>query len=583
MLFRGAIGMLGPPMRPPRFAVLAALTVLACGPSAPTKTPVAPPRDFGQFVEDYFAAKYAYKPTSGTSVGFHQYDAKLEDWSRTRIEQRIAELGRPKSDLATVDRSKLSFDDAIDATALENAIEGELLDLSVIREWSRNPMGYAGLPGRAINGLMKRDFAPAKDRLVPIVQRLRQIPSLYAAGKANLDNPPKEMTDLAIRMAKGSIGFFEKTVPNWAKSAGAGPEFEDANEKAIAATKDFVAFLEKDLLPRSKGKYALGEELFRKKLRYEEMIDLPLSDLLARGEAQLAKDYAAFVATAQKIDPKKTPAEVMKALSDDHPSENDLVNNVASSLEDARKYVVEKDLATLPSDVRPKVEETPPFARAGTFASMDTPGAFETNATEAFYYVTPVEKDWDDKHKEEHLRLFNPPIVAMINVHEAFPGHYLQFLWGKQLPTKTRKLVYAGSNAEGWAHYSEQMMVDQGFGGGSPKVRLAQLQEALLRDCRYVVGVKLHTQGMSVEDGAKIFEEKGFQEKANAYEEARRGAWNPTYLVYTYGKLDIQALAAEYMKTKGATLKQFHDAFVSQGALPIPLVRKILFRAGKKS
>jgi len=214
---------------------------------------------------------------------------------------------------------------------------------------------------------------------------------------------------------------------------------------------------------------------------------------------------------------------------------------------------------------------------------MDTPGPFETRATEAFYYVTPVEKEWTHEHKEEHLRLFHPPLVAMINVHEAFPGHYLQFLWGKQLPTKTRKLVYAGSNAEGWAHYAEQMMVDQGFGGGGARIRLAQLQEALLRDCRYVVAVKLHTQGMSVEDGAKIFEDKGFQEKANAYEEARRGAWNPTYLVYTFGKLEIQSLAAEYMKAKGASLKQFHDAFVSQGALPIPLVRKILFRAGKKS
>jgi len=207
---------------------------------------------------------------------------------------------------------------------------------------------------------------------------------------------------------------------------------------------------------------------------------------------------------------------------------------------------------------------------------MDTPGAFETRATEAFYYVEPVEPDWDAKHKEEHLRLFNAPVVGMINVHEAFPGHYVQFVYSPRFPTKTRKLLSAGTNAEGWAHYAEQMMVDHGFGGGNPKVRLAQLSEALLRDCRYVVGIKLHTQGMTVEDGAKIFHDQCFQEPAVAYNEARRGTFNPTYLYYTLGKLEIQELAAEYMRKKNATLKQFHDAFITQGSLPIPLVRRIL-------
>jgi uncharacterized protein (DUF885 family) len=210
---------------------------------------------------------------------------------------------------------------------------------------------------------------------------------------------------------------------------------------------------------------------------------------------------------------------------------------------------------------------------------MDTPGAFETRATEAFYYVTPVEPEWDAKHKEEHLRLYNPYVVAIIDVHEVWPGHYLQFLYAPKFPTKTRKLVFCGTNAEGWAHYAEQMMVDQGFGGGDPKYRLAQLQEALLRDCRYVVGIKLHTQGMTVRDGARVFVERGFQEPSNAYEEARRGAYNPTYLYYTLGKLMIGELANEYRAKTGASLKGFHDAFVAQGGLPIPLVRRTLFRA----
>jgi uncharacterized protein (DUF885 family) len=166
----------------------------------------------------------------------------------------------------------------------------------------------------------------------------------------------------------------------------------------------------------------------------------------------------------------------------------------------------------------------------------------------------------------------------MINVHEAYPGHYLEFLYAPQFPTKTRKLTHSSSNSEGWAHYCEQMTVEQGFGGNDLRMQLAQLSEALVRDCRYVVGVQLHTGGWTVEQGVELFREQCFMEPANALEETKRGTYNPTYLYYTLGKLEIQDLARDYMAQKHATLKQFHDAFVAQGALPVPLVRKILLR-----
>jgi len=564
-------------------AVLCSLA-FAGAPAQPASTaPPASSESFSKFVDDYFDARFAYLPSQGTDAGFHQYDTKLEDRSRRRIESRIVELRTFLARLQTMDRSKLSFDDAIDAEALEGQIRGNLLDLDTIRNWERNPMGYAGLPGNAADGLIKRNFAPPAQRLRSLVARLKLMPPVYEAAKANLVNPPKEFTDLAIRMSKGSVGYFSGTVAGWAKGAAGADaalkkDFDEANGRVVAATRDFSTWLEKDLLPRSKGSYAIGAENFLAKMKYDEGVDIPLAGLLAKGEAQLAKDYAAFVDTAKKIDPSKTPAEVMKSLSDAHPTPETLIPTVARSVEDARRYLVEKDLVTIPSEVRPRVTETPPFARSGSFASMDTPGAYETKATEAFYYVTPVEADWDAKHKEEHLRLYNPYVVSIIDVHEVWPGHYLQFLYAPRFPTKTRKLVFCGTNAEGWAHYSEQMMVDEGFGGGDPKYRLAQRQEALLRDCRYVVGIRLHTQGISVEDGAKVFLEKGFQEPANAYEEARRGAYNPTYLYYTLGKLQIQELRDEYRAKKGASLKQFHDAFVAQGGLPIALVRRILFR-----
>ena len=208
-------------------------------------------------------------------------------------------------------------------------------------------------------------------------------------------------------------------------------------------------------------------------------------------------------------------------LSDDHPTDADLIPSARRTIEKIRKFLVDKKIVTIPSEVRPTLSETQAYALDGGFASMDTPGAYETKATEAFYYITPTEKDWTAKQKEEHLRLFNGPVMQIVTIHEAFPGHYIQFLYAKDYPTKTRKLTYCGSNVEGWAHYCEQMTVEEGCGDNDPKIQLAQLSEALLRECRFVVGIKLHTQRMTVEEGAKVFEKEGYQWKAStAYEES---------------------------------------------------------------
>jgi uncharacterized protein (DUF885 family) len=562
----------------------AAFSLLALILSSPHVAADSP--KFAQFVDAYFDARFQSHPSEATGAGFHHLDGALESLDANHIRERAGTLRHQLAQLAEIEKSDaLTFDESIDATMIRLQIQSELQDLTELRTWESNPMVYAGLPGGAIDLLIKRDFAPAKDRLKNVVARERQIPIVFAAAKANLKNPPKEFTDLAIRMTRGSIGFFEGSVNQWAETAAGDDkvllaEFKSANSTVVAELKSLAEWLENDLKPRSNGNYAIGATAFINKLKHDEMIESSLSEILKRGEANLERDHNAFIETAKKIDPSKPAAEVMKRLSDDHPTADDLIPSVQRSVEAARQYLIEKDLVTIPSEVRPRIEETPPYARNGGFASMDTPGPYESKATEAFYYVTPVETDWDANHVDEHLRLFNSPVVAMINVHEAYPGHYLQFLYAPRYPTKTRKLLFCGTNAEGWAHYTEQMMVDQGFGGGDPKIRLAQLQEALLRDCRYVAGIKLHTEGWTVERAAKeLFEKKGFQEPANAFEEARRGSYNPTYLYYTYGKLDIQQLRDDYLaRHPKATLKDFHDAFVAQGALPIPLVRRILLR-----
>jgi Bacterial protein of unknown function (DUF885) len=572
------------------FGLVTTVMLVACSAKREENRALVASSVFSSFVDAYFDAYFSTYPSKGTAAGFHQYDDKLEDMSSAAIEQRITVLKELQQRLSDLRSRSMSSGDTIDAEILEHQIRAELLELEVVQGWKRNPMLYIYLPGNAIHGLIKRDFAPPAERLKSVIARLEAIPTMLRALRENVSNPPKEFTDIAIRIASGSIGFFKGMIASWGIDAAAGDAnllqtLDKANQAVVAEMEASLAWVKKDLLPSSKGSYAIGTETFQRKLLYEDMVDLPLEKVLAIGQANLEKDYQAFVETARKIDATKTPAEVMKLISNDHPDAVDLIPSVKRTVEATRQFLIDKRIITIPSEVRPTILETPPYARVGSFASMDTPGAYETKATEAFYYVTPVEQEWSAKHKEEHLRAFNRAVMDIINIHEAYPGHYVQFLYSKQFPTKTRKLTSCGTNAEGWAHYAKQMMLEEEFSGGDSKVRLVQLHEALLRDCRYVVGIKLHTQGMSVEQGARVFVEKGFQEPANAYEEARRGTYNPTYLYYTLGKLQIYKLREDYRKARGQeySLQGFHDDFVRQGAIPIRLVREILVPSARGS
>ena len=562
---------------------LALLCLFACAHGTGLSREEAQGR-FSRLVTDYFDEAFSFEPTPGTQNGFHQYDPMLEDFSAERVAVHVQKL-QGMLDRAVAlwtERVALPYDDLIDLEALESRIRADLLEWEKMGFRLQNPMTYSRIPGEGIDALLKRDFAPASQRLKSVTARLRAVPRVYAAGKANVKTPPKEWTELALRMANGSLGFLQDSVAPWAKEAAGADmlalaDFNRANTTAYAATQDWIHFLEKELKPRSTGSWAIGPAFFTEKLQTEEMVSEPLDALLAKGEAQLKADHEAAVQTARLIDRRRTVTQVMEAMQSDHPTAKDLLPAVRRSLEGVRQFVVSKNLVTFPSEVRPKVEPTPPYARNGSFASLDPPGPYETKATEAYYYVTPTEDGWSPTQIEEHLRAYSTPILAMTDVHEAYPGHFLQSLWMPKVPTKVRKLLWANTNVEGWAHYAEQMVVEEGFADNDPRIRLAQLEEALLRDCRYVVGIQLHTTTLTVEQGAERFVNECFQTPANAYEEARRGTYDPTYLVYTYGKLQIYELRREYLSQKGGTLREFHDAFLAQGGVPIRLVRKLLF------
>jgi hypothetical protein len=546
-------------------------------------SPEAAHAAFSKLVDDFFVQEFTFNPVDATKAGIHQYDGQLEAWTEPRIVARVAELEvlLNRATALWTERTALGTDDLIDLELLDGRIRAELLDWNLLRFTARNPMTYAGRPGIAIDPLLKRNFAPAKERLKSIVARLEQVPAVYAAGRGNVTEPPKEWTELAIVQARGTEAYLSETLANWAKEAAGNDailwaDFQRANITAIAATQDLQYWLSRTVLPKSTGTWAIGPRAYVTMLKHAEFISTPLEELLGQGEAQLQKDRLLFVETAKEIDSARTPEEVFKSLGDEHPSARELLPYARQTLEQVRQFVIRKDLVSFPSESRPQVVETPSFMRVGLYAAMDSPGPYEARGNEAFYYVTPPEPSWDSKRLEEHLRVFNTSMLPLIHVREAYPGHFVQFLWAPKFPTKVRKLLSTASNVEGWAHYAEEMVIEEGFADDNPKYRLAQLEAALLRDCRYVVGIGLHTTTMTVEQGAQRFVRECFQNPSVAYDEARRGTFDPTYLYYTAGKLMILELRKDYLSANGGTLKQFHDAFLSKGPLPVPLVRKLL-------
>ena len=532
---------------------------------------------FDALVDDFFDhAYFPFRPTDGTQAGFHQYDTQLEDYSRGRmVDAQSAALKKfeaefQKSSPATLDEYARG-----DREMLLGYIRATLHSLENVRFWEKNPDIYSSGITQSAFTIMSRKFAPPADRLRSLIAREKQMPQVFAAARANLKNPPKVYVDVAIEQMPGNISFFEKDVPqafDKVTDQKLLAEFRQSNDAVLKALRDYQAWMNSDLLPRAHGDFRLGAENYRKKLLYEEMVDTPLDRLLAIGYEDLRRNQQSFREVAAKIDPTKTPRQILDEAEKDHPSGAKLLQAFRDVLMGMRDFIEQHHIVTIPSRVMPIIEETPPFQRALTTASMDTPGAYEKVAKEAFFNVTLPEPDWTAAHVEEHLQMFNRGIITSTSIHEAFPGHYVQFLWIQQVQSKTRKLLYANSNVEGWAHYCEQMMLDEGFAKGDLKLRLGQLQDALLRDARYIVGIQMHTGNMTMAQAVDFFVKEGMQVRALGEVETKRGTSDPTYLYYTLGKLQIQKLRKDYHQP----LLQFHDAFLKQGGAPIKVVREAL-------
>jgi len=531
-------------------------------------------------VDNYFdEAVFPFSPTTAVQDGFHAYDSQLEDFSQATIAKEVAALRRFETQFAAFQSDNLNADQQADREMVLSSIRANLLEIESIRMWEKDPDQYASAASGAAFTIMSRTFAPADARLRSLIAREKLMPNLFVEGKANLKNPPKIYTEVAIEQVPGIVSFFQKDVPlafKDVKDPELLSEFRQTNAGVIKELRTWLAWLKTDLLPRSKGDYKLGADNYRKKLLYDEMVDIPLDKLLDMGYANLRENQQRFRDTAKKIDPTKTPQQILDDAEKDHPAADKLLQAFRDTLSGLREFIVQHRLMTIPSPVMPIVEETPPFMRALTSASMDTPGPYERVAKEAYFNVTLPEKTWSASETEDWLRSFNRGTIASTAIHEAFPGHYVQFLWMPNAPSKVRKLISANTYVEGWAHYCEQMMIDEGFGGNDPKLRLGQLQDALLRNARFIVGIKLHTGQMTFEQGVDFFVKEGYQTKITGERETKRGTSDPTYLYYTLGKLEILKLREDYKKMRGSafTMEDFHNKFLSQGMPPIKIVRK---------
>jgi uncharacterized protein (DUF885 family) len=550
---------------------------------------------FALRAEEYIAGYLAWRPAIGTALGLREYDGKVTDFSRDSVRSEVARLRRFDRELAAFPTGSLGPKARHDYRVLRAAIANELFSFEDMASYTSNPMTYANVLD--VNIYIKRDFAPLPDRVRSIIAIEMEAPRVMAAARANLEaSLPKPYVETAIEVANGSADFLGKELVEALKDLkdeALLAEFKVVNQQAIAELRSYADWLKAKKLPKAHNHYALGRDKYQKMLLEGELIPFRPEYILEVGLVELHREQAAFARAAQAIDPSKPPIEVFKAIQKDHPTADSLIPDTRKNLEAIRQFLVNRHIVTLPSEVRVRVEETPQFARATSFASMDSPGPFEIKATEAFYYVTPTEKDWTAEQKEQWLTAFNYYTTDIVSIHEAYPGHYVQFMCVQaSAATRLEKIFSSYAFVEGWAHYTEQMMLDEGFGASSTaqstpadrlkaaKYRLAQSDEALLRLCRLCVSIQMHCKGMSVDEATKFFQDNCYYEEKPARQEAIRGTYDPGYLYYTLGKQQLLKLRRDYQKQEGAafSLQKFHDEVLRHGSPPIRLLREIMLK-----
>jgi uncharacterized protein (DUF885 family) len=467
---------------------------------------------------------------------------------------------------------------------LASHVRGRMFELEVVRTWERNPQCYADIIASSLAGQALFSHAPAPERARRTLSKLRQTPRLIQAARDNIKDPPGIFVKVGIETLRGALKFIDHDMPRAFSSLDdlhLLGDLADAQTEAAQAIGSYIEYLETDVAPKARASFRLGRDKFEQKVRFEEGITLPVERLLSIATRELKATQEAFKAAAGRLN-GGDPLETWSRTKSGHPAPGQLVDVGRQQLEELRTYLERQSIITLPAGEPITVAPTPDFYR-WSFASMWTPGPFESKPTRAYYYLTDVDPSWPDDRQQEYLRDYNYPTLWSISIHEVYPGHFLHYQHLRRVESKARKsIMFApASFVEGWAHYCEQMMIETGFGRQDHGIRLGQLAESLIRLVRFIVGIKLHTEDLSVEQGVRLFREEAYMEEASARREAERGTFDPTYLVYTVGKLMLLKLRQDCKAQQGKSfsLRTFHDTLLGNGTAPFWLHRHLMLGA----
>jgi uncharacterized protein (DUF885 family) len=533
------------------------------------------------FVDEYLSYLYEIQPTNATFDGVHVHDDLLEDYSRQAIEGQIRSLAGFGRRLAAIDPARLTDTERLERPAIEANIRARLFELEEVRTWERSLQSYAEVLATSLAGQAIFEYTPLAERARRVLSKLRQTTRLMQSARENVKDPPGIFLKVGLESLRGTERFINEDLPRAFADLGdlhLLGDLADAASEASASVGSCLEFFDAEGAARARGSFRLGREKFAKKFELDEGLMAGADRLLEIALRELRETQEAFRKAASRLNGSDPLAAWYKAKSQ-HPPAGQLVAVAQQQVAELEQFITRQGIITIPEGAPVSVAPTPRFYR-WTSASMWTPGPFEARPLRAVYYITDVDPAWPADRQDEHLRDFNYGALWAISIHEVFPGHFLHYQHLRHVDSKLRKSILFSSSAfvEGWAHYCEQMMVDEGFRRQDPTIKLGQLAEALVRLCRAVVGIRLHCEDMSVEQAVRFFREEAFLEESSARREAERGTFDPSYILYSTGKLMLLKLREDYKAHVGAkySLRNFHDTLLSNGSVPIWLHRKLM-------
>ena len=555
----------------------------------------ATPQDdnFQKLAKDYIEGQLIAHPENATELGDHRYDDMLTDYSR---DSQLRQLIRAKQFRDALqqfsDVSKLSGPNQVDARILRDNVDNEIFELEELNEVNWNPLVYNQSLANSLYVLVARDFDSPENRVPNLRKRMEAIPFVIGQAKENLKNPPRVHTETAIEQTQGAITLVrEGLAPLLDRAPQMKKEFAPLQEQTAKALEDYKTWLQKDLLPRSKGDFRLGAEKFRKKLRFALASDLSMEEILKRAQADLQQTQAAIYETARPLykkyfpnadeatlaDKKKVTIAVLDKLAEEHPDDNTIVGYAQKVMREVADFVKQQKLVTVPNTPL-EIIVMPEFRRGTGVAYCDSPGPLEKDG-KTFYAVAPTPKDWSKTRKESFFREYNNYMVRDLTVHEAMPGHYLQLAHANQFraPTLARAVFRSGTFIEGWAVYTEQMMVEAGYGG--PEVKMQQLKMRLRVICNAILDQSIHAGKMTEQEALDLMMKEGYQQEGEAVGKWKRARLTSAQLSTYFVGMSEQLELREKAKAKeGASfnLKKYHDTVLSFGSPPAKYVRELM-------